>query len=234
MTEKEFIEELKKENINLSEKQIFQLKKYYEILMEENQRINLTRIIEENDVYLKHYYDSLTLNKVIDLNSVKTVADIGSGAGFPGIVLKIIYPHLQITLIDALEKRVQFLQKVIDELQLENVIAVHARMEEYSRLHEEEFDVITSRAVAKTNIILELGVRALKINGFFILLKGEVNDELNESINAIKKLNCNLKKKSQFYLYNNDNYRTILKIEKISKTPNQFPRDFSKIKKMPL
>lgn len=234
MTEQEFIKELNSENIEISKEQLNQLAKYYELLKNENEKVNLTRIIDKDDVYLKHYFDSITLSKVINFYDVKTIADIGSGAGFPGIVLKIMYPHLEITLIDALEKRVIFLNKVIKELKLEKIIAIHDRMENYAKQHVEAFDVITSRAVAKTNILLELGIKSLKKDGFFLLLKGEANDELQEANHAISELKCNLIEIKSFYLYQNENYRTIIKIQKKEKTPEKYPRDFAKIKKMPL
>ena len=121
MTKEEFIEELKKLNIIITDEQLEKLDKFYNLLLEWNQKINLTRIIEEKDVYLKHFYDSLSLTKVINLNEVETLCDVGTGAGFPGIVLKIIYPHLKITLIDSLNKRINYLNEIIKELELKKV-----------------------------------------------------------------------------------------------------------------
>ena len=129
----EFNEELKKLGITLSAYQLDELEKFYKLLVEWNQKINLTRIIEKEDVYLKHFYDSLTIVKVIDLNKVETLCDVGTGAGFPGIVLKIFYPHLKISLVDSLQKRVNFLNLVIKELELDDIVAIHARAEIYAK-----------------------------------------------------------------------------------------------------
>ncbi len=144
MTQSNFIEELKKINIDLTEDQLNKLEKYYEMLIEYNKVMNLTGITEKSEVYLKHFYDSLTLNKIIDLTKVNTLCDLGSGAGFPGIVLKIVFPNLKITLIDSLQKRVNYLNKIIKDLELTNIIAIHTRGDDYK----ESCDVVTSRAVA--------------------------------------------------------------------------------------
>ena len=135
MNKEEFINELSKLNIMLSSKQLDQLDKYYHLLVEWNQKINLTRIIEEKDVYLKHFYDSLTLSRVIDLNNDLKLCDIGTGAGFPGIVLKIVFPKLKITLVDSLLKRIKFLDIVIKELGLSDIETVHSRAEDYVKIH---------------------------------------------------------------------------------------------------
>ncbi len=156
MTISEFIEELKKLNIEPTEEQLNQLNKYYELIVEYNKVMNLTGITEKEQVCLKHFYDSLTIAKVIDLNKEETLCDIGTGAGFPGIVLKILFPNLKITLIDSLNKRIEFLKIVIKELNLNNIEAIHTRAEEYAKDNIEKFDVVTSRAVAPLNILLEL------------------------------------------------------------------------------
>ena len=144
MNKEEFIEEAKKLGINLNEEQLKKLEKFYLLLVEWNKRINLTRIIDKEEVYLKHFYDSLTLTKVVDFRKEQTLCDVGSGAGFPVLVLKIIFPHLKITLIDSLNKRVIYLNEIIKELELENIVAIHTRGEDYK----ETFDVVTARAVA--------------------------------------------------------------------------------------
>ena len=140
MKEQEFINELTKLRIHLTEFQIKQLEKYYELLVEWNQKINLTAIIEKEQVYLKHFYDSLTLNKVIDLNQELSLIDVGTGAGFPGLVLKIVFPNLKITLVDSLNKRIEFLKLVIKELDLKDIEAIHERSEEYAKKNREKFD----------------------------------------------------------------------------------------------
>ena len=173
MTEKEFIENLEKLNIKITKNQLKDLEKYYEMLIETNKNLNLTRITEKQEVYLKHFYDSLTIAQVIDLNQNLNIIDIGTGAGFPGIVLKIVYPHLKITLLDSLEKRINFLNQVIKTLNLKDIKTVTSRIEDYK---EENFDIVTSREVAKTNILLELACQLPKKNGYFIILKSNIDE----------------------------------------------------------
>ena len=144
MTKDQFIAALKELNITLSTEQQQKLDQFYHLLVEWNKKINLTRITSEEDVYLKHFYDSLTIVKVVDLNKVHTLCDVGTGAGFPGIVLKIVFPHLKITLIDSLQKRVNYLNSIIKDLSLNEIEAIHSRGEDYH----EKFDVVTARAVA--------------------------------------------------------------------------------------
>lgn len=231
MNKNDFLEEINKLGINLTNKQEEYLEKYYNLLIEENKKINLTTITNKEEVYLKHYYDSLTIIKVIDLTKNLSIIDIGTGAGFPGLVLKIVFPNLKITLLDAQEKRIKFLNKVIKELNLKNIKTVHSRIEDYK---EEKFDIVTSRAVAKTNILLELSCQLLKTNGYFIFLKSNIDQELEESKNALKILNLKLIKKEEFYLPKENSKRTILKIKKEKDVTSKYPRNFSKIKKNPL
>lgn len=231
MNKEQFKEELKKLNIELTKRQEQQLEKYYELLIEENKKTNLTRITQKDEVYLKHFYDSLTITKVIDLNQNLSLIDIGTGAGFPGLVLKIVFPTLNITLLDSLNKRIEFLNKVIKELNLKNIKTVNSRIEDYQK---ETFDIVTSRAVAKTNILLELSCKLPKTNGYFIFLKANIEEELKESQNAIKELNLTIEKKETFNLPIENSQRTILKIKKISPIPTKYPRNFAKIKKKPL
>ena len=174
MNKNKFIEELKKINIVLDEKQLNQLEKYYELLVEYNKVMNLTGITEKEEVYLKHFYDSLTIIKVIDLKNVNSLCDIGTGAGFPGLVLKIVFPNLKVTLLDSLNKRINFLNTVIEELKLENIETIHARAEEYAILNRNKFDITTSRAVAHLSILLEYAIPITKENGYFIPLKGNI------------------------------------------------------------
>ena len=231
MNKEVFKNELEKLNIKLTQKQEKQLEKYYEMLVETNKHTNLTRIINKEDVYLKHFYDSLTITKVIDLTKKETLIDIGTGAGFPGLVLKIVFPNLKVTLLDSLNKRIEFLNNVIKELELTNIKTIHSRIEDFK---EESFDIVTSRAVAKTNILLELANSLVKEKGYFIFLKGSVEEELKESKNAIKELNLKLIQKEEFFLPIENSTRTILKIQKIGKTNSKYPRNFTQIKKNPL
>lgn len=231
MNKEEFKKELEKLNIKLTEKQEQDLEIYYQMLIKTNESINLTAITGKEEVYLKHFYDSLTLIKAIDLTKPLKIIDVGTGAGFPGLVLKIVFPNLDITLLDSLEKRLNFLEEVIKKLNLKNIKTVHSRIENYK---EETFDIVTSRAVAKTNILLELACRLPKINGYFIFLKSNIEEELKESEKCLKKLNLELTEKIEFNLPIENSKRTILKIKKIKEISQQYPRNFAKIKKNPL
>lgn len=178
MNKEKFIEELEKINIILTEEQIEKLDKFYKLLIEWNKKINLTRIEDEKEVYLKHFYDSLTIVKVVDLNKINTLCDVGTGAGFPGIVLKIVFPNLKITLIDSLQKRVNYLNTIINELNLNNIEAVHARGEEYKG----KFDLVTSRAVANIEKLVKYTMHLVSPSGIFVAMKGDIDNELTEDI----------------------------------------------------
>ena len=173
-----FIEETKKIGIELTSQQLEKLNQFYELLISWNQKMNLTRIIEKEDVYLKHFYDSLTLSKVIDLKQDLTLCDVGSGAGFPGIVLKICFPNLKITLLDSLQKRVNYLNEIIKELDLKNIEAIHTRAEDYAKQNREKFDIVTARAVANLKILSELCIPMVKVNGLFIAMKANIEEEI--------------------------------------------------------
>ena len=226
-----FINELKKININLTDKQLNQLDKYYNLLIEWNEKINLTRIIERDDVYLKHFYDSLTLIKGIDLTQDLTLIDVGTGAGFPGIVLKIVFPNLKITLLDSLQKRIIFLNEVIKELELTNIETIHDRAEDYAKKHREEYDIVTSRAVANLRVLSELCIPMVKVNGYFIPMKANLEEELSESQDIIHKLSGKLEKQVTFTLPIEESIRNILVIKKENKTNPIYPRRMDKIKK---
>lgn len=233
MNQNNFILEIKKLGIEINSKQLDQLEKYYNLLIEYNKIMNLTRIVEHEEVYLKHFYDSLTISQVIDLLKEESLCDLGSGAGFPGIVLKIIYPNLKITLVDSSNKRITFLNTVIKELGLTGIEAIHYRIEDYAIDNKEKYDVVTARAVASLNILLELGINLVKNNKYFIALKGNINNEPDYQ-NAINKLNCSIDKIIEFKLPIENSDRSIIKILKKSSTPKIFPRKYSEIKKRPL
>ena len=226
MNQDNFILELKKLNINITELQLKQLERYYELLVEYNKVMNLTGITDKEEVYLKHFYDSLTIAKVIDLNQYNTLCDVGTGAGFPGLVLKIIYPNLKVTLLDSLNKRLNFLNVVIKELNLKDIETVHSRAEEYNK----KFDITVARAVAPLNILLEYCIPLTKVNGYFIAMKGK-NEE---ATNALKELNSEIIETNSFLLPIEQSNRTIIKIKKIKETNKKFPRKYSEIKKNPL
>jgi len=234
MNQNKFIEELKKLSIYITEKQLSQLEKYYELLIEWNEKMNLTGIVEKEEVYLKHFYDSLTISKIINLNEVESLCDIGTGAGFPGLVLKIIFPNLKITLIDSLNKRIQFLNEVIEKLELTKIETIHCRIEEYGINNKEKYDVVTARAVAPLNILLEYAIPIVKVKGNFIAMKANIEEELETSKNAINKLNCKIIGLEKFLLPLENSNRTLIKIEKQDKTNKIFPRKYNEIKKKPL
>lgn len=233
MTNEEFIEKLKELDVTLTQEQLNQLEKYYELLIEWNKKINLTRIVEKKDVYLKHFYDSITLIKAIDLTKEQELCDIGTGAGFPGIVLKIVFPNLNITLVDALNKRIEFLKLVIKELNLKNINAIHERGEVFIKQNRNKFDIITCRAVAKLNIISEICIPGLKINGYFIPMKAQIEEEIKD-INFLDKLNSKLENIVSFKLPYENSIRNLVVIKKISSTNDIYPRNYDKISKYPL
>ena len=182
MNKEEFLQELAKINIYPSTDQINQLEKFYQLLIEWNQKLNLTRITLKEEVYLKHFYDSLTLYKAINLNEIETVCDVGTGAGFPGIVLKIMFPNLKIVLIDSLQKRVNYLKEIIKELDLDNIEAIHIRAEDYKG----SFDLVTSRAVANIEKLVNYTMHLVSKDGVFIAMKGDIEKELTqEKINKL-------------------------------------------------
>ena len=234
MTINEFIEELKKINISINNDQLQKLEQYYNILIEENEKINLTSITNKEDVYLKHYYDSLTLIKIIDLEKIKNLCDIGSGAGFPGLVIKILFPNIKVTLVDSLNKRIDFLNKVISKLELKNVEAIHYRIEEYGLKNREKYDLVTARAVANLNILLEYSIPLLKVNKYFIAMKSNVEEEIKNIDNSLKLLNTKIEKIEEFNLPFENSKRTLIKFIKLDKTNNKYPRRYSIIKQKPL
>lgn len=230
MTEEIFVNYLKELNIEITPEKLEQLNKYYNLLIEWNEKINLTSITKKEDVYLKHFYDSLTLNKSIDLNSVSTLCDIGTGAGFPGLVLKIMFPHLKITLLDSLNKRTEFLKLVITELNLTDIEVINSRAEEYK--NREFFDIVTARAVAPLNILLELVTPISK--KYVILMKANCEEELKNTKNLYKELSLELESKEEFLLPFENSKRTIIRYLKTSKTNSKYPRRYDQIKKRPL
>ncbi len=231
MTNRQFLEELEHLGIKLSKEQQVQLEKYYELLIEWNQKINLTAITEKEEVYLKHFYDSLTLIKQFDLTKNYKICDMGTGAGFPGLVLKIVFPNLDITLVDALNKRINFLNIVIQELNLKNVKAIHDRMEDYSRKHIEEFDMVTARAVSHISNLLEYSALSVKKGGMLIFMKADMKEELNEYQKVIDLLKLEYISKEEFLLPIENSKRTLICFKKVEKTPKKYPRKFSEIKK---
>ena len=234
MNKEEFILAIQKLGITLSEKQLSQLDQFYHLLISWNEKINLTRITNLSDVYLKHYYDSLTLIRVINLKKISTLCDVGTGAGFPGIVLKIVFPNLKVTLIDSLQKRVTYLNEVIKQVGLTDIVAIHVRGEDFARNHREEFDVVVARAVSELRIISEICIPMIKIDGHFIAMKGNITEELFLGEKAISKLSAKINSIDSFSLPNDAGYRTLIDVIKVSSTNLKYPRSIDKIKKRAL
>lgn len=232
MNKQEFLEELAKLGINLTNDQIDKLARFYQLLVTWNEKINLTTIIKEEEVYLKHFYDSLTLIKVVDLRQPLTILDVGTGAGFPGIVLKIVFPNLKITLLDSLTKRINYLNEIIKELDLHDIETVCSRCEEYTKINREKYDLVVARAVSHLKILSEMIIPTVKVNGYFIAMKANLNDELEKTIPMLKKLNSELKEIKEFSLPIENSKRTLVVIKKNAKTTLLYPRKYSEIKKM--
>lgn len=225
MNKIEFYENLKLNNIELTEKQKDQFERYYKQVKYWNERINLTAILEEDDFYTKHFYDSVSTAFYFDFNNVESLCDVGSGAGFPSIPLKIIYPHLEITIVDSLNKRIKFLNLLAEDLGLENYNFVHSRAEDFGQneKYREKFDVVTARAVARLNVLSEFCLPLVKVNGHFLSLKAQKSEEeKEEALKAITTLGGKINKDNLFYIEGEE--RHILEISKIKTTPNKYPR----------
>ena len=233
MNKEEFLNELAKLDINLTDYQLNQLEEYYNLLVEENKKYNLTSITNKEDVYLKHFYDSLTISKIIKLDN-QNICDIGTGAGFPGLVLKIAYPNTHITLLDSTLKKCNFLNMVIDKLQLKNIEVVNDRAEIYAHNNREKYDIVTSRAVAPLKHLLEYSIPLLKIGGQFIAMKSDTSKEIINIDNYEKKLSIELIDKKEFKLPIEKSLRTLIKYQKKEKTNLKYPRKYSDIKKKEL
>lgn len=228
MNKETFIKELKKLNIELKETTLAMLNEYYSILKEENQKYNLTRIIEEDDVYLKHFYDSLTITKIIDINN-QSICDLGSGAGFPGLVLGICFPSAKLTLIESNGKKCNFLNIVKEKLNLNNVTIINTRIEEYAKENRELYDIVTARAVAPLKHLLEYGIPLVKINGIFIAMKANVENEEQNIDNYYNKLNIKEEQRIVFNLPHENSIRTLIKYQKEKETDKRYPRRYNEI-----
>lgn len=229
------VREAGKYQISLSDRQLEQFESYYEMLMEKNQVMNLTAITEFNEVVEKHFLDSLALAQVVDLNRELHLMDMGTGAGFPGIPLKIVFPELRVTLADSLNKRVLFLQEVMDALGLEGIEAVHGRAEELARKKEyrEMFDLSVSRAVANLSTLSEYCLPFVKIGGQFISYKsGSCDQEMDAAKNAVELLGGELVHVEKFEL--GESSRAFVMIEKKRATPKKYPRKAGTPSKEPL
>lgn len=214
-------------SIEYSESQIEKLLKYYEMLIEKNKVMNLTAITEFDEVVEKHFIDSLSIVRVIDMEKVHSIIDIGTGAGFPGIPVKIMFPHIKVTLVDSLNKRVNFLNEVIENLELSDIEAYHGRAEDYGRdkKFREKYDLCVSRAVANLASLSEYCMPFVKPDGYFISYKAcECEDEIDNSKNAIKILSGKIEKVEKFSLPDSEISRSFIKIKKIKNLSNKYPR----------
>lgn len=223
----QFEKDLKALNIELNDKQIEQFILYYEMLIEWNSFINLTAITEFDAVMKKHFIDSISLIKAFDVSKSINVIDVGTGAGFPGLALKIAYPKLKITLLDSLNKRIQFLEEVINKLELNEINTIHGRAEDFAKKddHREKYDLCVSRAVANLATLSEYCLPYVKLNGYFISYKSEkISEELMNAEKAIKLLGGEIKNQIEFSLPETDIYRNLVVIKKIANTPKKYPR----------
>ncbi|MCA9765788.1 MAG: 16S rRNA (guanine(527)-N(7))-methyltransferase RsmG [Carnobacterium sp.] len=228
MNPEEFKLALQSEGIDVSEKQMKQFDDYLILLQEWNEKINLTAITEREEVYLKHFYDSITAGLYVDFNKgVQSLCDVGAGAGFPSIPLKIIFPKLKVTIVDSLNKRIQFLTILAETLQLEDVYFYHDRAEDFgqNKQFRESFDFVTARAVARMSVLAELCLPLVKKDGLFIALKASSSDEeMKDSKKAIATLGGKFQKEFIFDLPKEAGERHILLIDKKKETPKKYPR----------
>jgi len=228
-------DETKKNGMELSDKQIAQFNLYYELLTAKNKVMNLTAITEYNDVVKKHFIDSMMISRVLDMKKINSLCDVGTGAGFPGIPLKIVYPHLHLTLVDSVGKRVNFLSEVVEKLGLEDVEAIHSRTEDlaHNSKYREKYDLVTARAVASMNVLSEYCIPYAKIGGYFAAYKsGNIEEEIENAKNAVKTLGGKIEKKDMFELY--EMGRSIVLIRKVNSTPKIYPRKAGTPSKNPL
>ncbi|WP_404469276.1 16S rRNA (guanine(527)-N(7))-methyltransferase RsmG [Sutcliffiella horikoshii] len=237
MNKEQFISLLEEKGISLSSQQLSQFDTYYKLLVEWNEKMNLTAITDEEEVYLKHFYDSITASFYIDLNQELSLCDVGAGAGFPSIPLKICFPNLKVTIVDSLNKRITFLQNLAKELDLKNVHFVHDRAETFGKNadYREKFDLVTARAVARLSVLSELCLPLVKEGGTFVPMKAAAaSEELEKGKKALQILGGKLEKVHSFSLPLEESERNILIINKIKSTPKKYPRKPGTPNKQPL
>lgn len=223
----QFIQDLKELGVSLTDKQIEQFLIYYELLTEWNSFMNLTAITEYEDVLKKHFVDSVSLIQAVDVRKELTLIDVGTGAGFPGLALKIAYPELKVTLLDSLQKRIQFLDAIIEKLGLEGIETIHGRAEDFAKPQKlrESFDLCVSRAVANLSTLSEYCLPFVKVGGYFIPYKSEkIAQEKEEAEKALELLGGKFERQVEFMLPSSDIYRNLFVIKKVKETPKKFPR----------
>ena len=232
MTKEEFIKKLSVQNVNLNGVQIEQLDTYASFLKEYNEKINLTAICEYEEVLDKHFYDSLLLSFNKEIKG--SLVDVGTGAGFPGVVLKIVYPDLKVILIEPLKKRCVFLNELIEKLGLKDIEVINSRGEDFSLTNREKYDFVTARAVSNLNMLIEICGAMVKVGGYFIALRGlNGKEEIENASLAIKKMGFDIENINEFEL-NDGSKRIIAYLKKIGPTPKILPRNYSIIKRKPL
>lgn len=227
MNEQQFKEMLAEKGIELSPWQLEQFKMYFHTLVEWNEKMNLTAITEEEEVYLKHFYDSISAAFHFDFTAVESVCDVGAGAGFPSIPLKICFPHLHVSIVDSLNKRISFLQHLANELKLENVYFYHDRAETFGQnlQHREKYDLVTARAVARMSVLSELCMPLVKVDGYFLAMKASsAQDELEISKKAITTFGGKVEKVERMNLPIENSERNFIITKKIKSTPKKYPR----------
>ena len=239
MNPEQFVQELAKHNFDLTDKQKTQFEQYFKDLVETNEHVNLTRITDKEDVYLKHFFDSITpLFTFKDVfTKGATLCDVGAGAGFPSIPLKILLPDLKITIVDSLAKRLTFLKELIAKLGLSEVELVHGRAEDVgqNKLYREHFDLVTARAVANMTVLSEYCLPLVKKGGYLVALKGpKAEGELEESSKAIQVLGGEKVSETELTLPNSDEERTLILIKKIKQTPKKYPRQVGTPRRKPI
>lgn len=237
MNAQQFQHMLQEKGIPLSPEQIGQFERYYELLVEWNEKMNLTAITDKEEVYLKHFFDSITAAFYHDFSKPLSLCDVGAGAGFPSIPLKICFPNLKVTIVDSLQKRITFLNQLATDLNLENVAFYHDRAETFGRREDirESFDIVTARAVARLSVLSELCLPLVKVGGAFIAMKGAAaQEELESGKHAVQVLGGEVKEISTFQLPMEESERNILYIEKRRKTPKKYPRKPGMPNKVPI
>ncbi|MCM3785291.1 16S rRNA (guanine(527)-N(7))-methyltransferase RsmG [Neobacillus mesonae] len=230
-------ERLEGHGISLTERQLNQFELYFKELVSWNEKMNLTGITERDQVYTKHFYDSVSLSFYVNMDDIQTIADIGSGAGFPGIPLKICFPHLKLTIIDSLNKRINFLQHIVDTLGLEQVELIHGRAEELGRKegYRDHYDLVTARAVARLAVLNEFCLPFVRKDGIFAAMKGsDPTEELKDAEFSLKELKGKIRDTYAFQLPVEESARHIIIINKTSATPKKYPRNPGTPLKMPL
>jgi 16S rRNA (guanine527-N7)-methyltransferase len=233
----QFTEMLSEKGINLTSRQLSQFEEYYETLVEWNNKMNLTAITEKEEVYLKHFYDSITASFYLDFNQEIHVCDVGAGAGFPSIPLKICFPHIKVSIVDSLNKRITFLNHLSDKLGLEGTFFYHDRAETFAKKpeHREKYDLVTARAVARMSVLSELCLPLVKPNGTFAAMKAaSAEDEMTVAKKAITTLGGELKEVHSFQLPLEESERNIIVIQKMKPTPKKYPRKPGTPNKLPL